>query len=154
MCAKINNPSKVPKTQSSSHPIYRYFYWCDEEGKEAHHPVEWSGNECESAFQGLKERICSPPVLHSPDFNRRFLVQVDASGVGIGAVLAQGESDEEKPVLYLSRKLLPCETRYSTIEKECLAITWALDSHRYVPPDRPLSLNLDPDNEGPKCQSD
>lgn len=70
-------------------------------------------------------------MLQSPDFERRFLVQVDASGVGIGAVLAQGEPGEERPVLYLSRKLLPRETRYSTIEKECLAVKWALDSLRY-----------------------
>ncbi|KAJ8386134.1 hypothetical protein AAFF_G00176420 [Aldrovandia affinis] len=48
--------------------------------------------------------------------------QVDASEMGIGAVLAQGIAEEEQPVLYLSRKLLPRETRYSTIEKECPAI--------------------------------
>lgn len=84
-------------------------------------------------------------MLQSPDFNRRFLVQVEASGVGIGvlAVLAQGESDEERPVLYLSRKLLPCETRYSTIEKECLAIKWALDSLRYYLLGREFDLQTD-----------
>ena len=58
-------------------------------------------------------------------------MEVDASGTRLGAVLAQGERGEERPVLYLSRKLLPRETRYSTIEKECLSIKWALDSLRY-----------------------
>lgn len=61
--------------------------------------------------------MCSAPVLQSPDFNRRFLVQVDASDKGIGAVLAQGTLGAEKPMVFLSRKLLPRGTRYSTIEK-------------------------------------
>lgn len=73
--------------------------------KVASNPVEWS-EECECAFQGLKDRLCSSPVLQSPDFTHRFLVQVDASGVGNGAVLAQGEPGEERHMLYLRRKLL------------------------------------------------
>ena len=110
--------------------------------KLARNPADWS-EECERAFQGLKERLCSSPVLQSPDFERRFLVQVDASGVGLGAVLAQGEAGEERPVLFLSRKLLPHETRYSTIEKECLAIKWALDSLRYYLLGREFDLQAD-----------
>ena len=110
--------------------------------KAARNPVEWN-EECERAFQELKKKLCSSPVLQSPDFKRRFLVQVDASGVGIGAVLAQGEPGEERPVLYLSRKLLPRETRYSTIEKECLAIKWALDSLRYYLLGREFDLQTD-----------
>ncbi len=70
-------------------------------------------------------------------------MQVDASGVGISAVLVQGESGEERPVLYLSRKLLPRETRYSTVEKECLAINWALDSLRYNLLGREFDLQTD-----------
>lgn len=46
-------------------------------------------------------------------------------------MLAQEDIGLEQPILYLSRKLQPWETRYSTIEKECLAIKWALDSLRY-----------------------
>lgn len=110
--------------------------------KSAGNPVDWNG-ACESAFQGLKEKLCTFPVLQSPDFRRRFLVQVDASGVGLGAVLAQGEPGEEHPVLYLSRKLLPRETRYSTIEKECLAVKWALDSLRYYLLGREFDLETD-----------
>lgn len=51
--------------------------------------------------------MCSCPVLKSPDFTKEFVVQVDASVVGIGAVLAQGDAGEERPIAYLSRKLLP-----------------------------------------------
>ncbi len=83
------------------------------------------------------------PVLQSPNYFQRFLVQVDASATGIGAVLAQGSAGEEKPVIFLSRKLLPRETRYSAIEKECLAIKWALDSLRYYLLGREFDLETD-----------
>uniref|UniRef100_A0AAV2KZK7 SCAN box domain-containing protein n=1 Tax=Knipowitschia caucasica TaxID=637954 RepID=A0AAV2KZK7_KNICA len=83
------------------------------------------------------------PVLRSPDFEHRFLVQTDASAVGLGAVLAQGDPGEEHPVLYLSRKLLPRETRYSTVEKEGLAIKWALESLRYYLLGREFDLETD-----------
>ena len=63
--------------------------------------------------------ICSSPVLCSPTFQRCFNVQVDASDIGIGVALVQGDEGEERPLLYLSRKLLP---RESTIEKKCLVI--------------------------------
>lgn len=56
--------------------------------------------------------MCSEPVLQSPDFNQRFQVQVDASYKGIGAVLAQGYTGAEKPVVFLRRKLWPKEARY------------------------------------------
>lgn len=48
--------------------------------------------ECEGAFVALKDLLCQEPILQSPDFSKQFLVQVDASDVGLGAVLAQGES--------------------------------------------------------------
>uniref|UniRef100_A0A3Q1EX45 Gypsy retrotransposon integrase-like protein 1 n=2 Tax=Acanthochromis polyacanthus TaxID=80966 RepID=A0A3Q1EX45_9TELE len=111
-------------------------------GKDRKNPVTWT-NQCETAFQSLKESLCSSPVLQSPDFTKRFLVQVDASAVGIGAVLAQGEPGEERPILYLSRKLLPREVRYSVVEKEGLAIKWALESLRYYLLGREFDLETD-----------
>ncbi|KAK7912922.1 hypothetical protein WMY93_013133 [Mugilogobius chulae] len=110
--------------------------------KNQRNPVNWT-EECEQAFCTLKTMLCSSPVLKSPDFNERFLVQVDASGVGLGAVLAQGNPGEERPILYLSRKLQPRETRYSAIEKEGLAIKWALDSLRYYLLGREFDLETD-----------
>ncbi|XP_067442125.1 uncharacterized protein [Thunnus thynnus] len=57
--------------------------------------------------------------------------QTDASGVGLGAVLLQGGDGNQLPVQYISRKLFAREMRYSTIEKEALAIKWALDTLKY-----------------------
>ncbi len=105
-------------------------------------PIPWT-EDCEAAFKTLKEKMCSSPVLQSPDFTQSFLVQVDASAKGLGAVLVQGTQGNEKPVVYLSRKLLPRETRYSAVEKECLAIKWALESLRYYLLGREFSLETD-----------
>ncbi len=105
-------------------------------------PIPWT-DDCETAFNSLKEKMCSSPVLQSPDFSQRFLVQVDASATGIGAVLAQGSAGEERPVVYLSRKLLPRETRYSAVEKEGLAIKWSLDSLSYYLLGREFDLEMD-----------
>uniref|UniRef100_A0AAV2MN91 SCAN box domain-containing protein n=1 Tax=Knipowitschia caucasica TaxID=637954 RepID=A0AAV2MN91_KNICA len=73
----------------------------------------------------------------SPDSNHA------ASQRGPGAVLAQGDPGEERPVRYLSRKLLPRETRYSTVEKEGLAIKWALESLQYYLLGREFDLETD-----------
>lgn len=68
---------------------------------------------------------------------------MDASASGLGAVLAQEEKGQEQPILYLNRKLLPQNTRYSTIEKEGLAIKWALESLRYYLLGREFDLETD-----------
>ena len=57
------------------------------------------------------------------------MVQTDASKTGVGVVLSQLQEGEEHPVI--SRKLLPREPRHSTVEKECLAIKWALEMLKY-----------------------
>uniref|UniRef100_A0A8C6LCR8 ribonuclease H n=1 Tax=Nothobranchius furzeri TaxID=105023 RepID=A0A8C6LCR8_NOTFU len=92
--------------------------------------VVWT-RESEHAFNDLKNCLCYAPVLQCPDFSLPFTVQTDASGVGLGAVLLQGDGEVQRPVQYISRKLFPKEVKYSTIEKEALAIKWALDSLRY-----------------------
>ena len=98
--------------------------------KNAPHRVCWT-RECEDAFLALKDALCSQPILRSPDFDKKFILQTDASDRGVGAVLSQFDDDErEHPVAYCSRKLLPRVTRYSTVEKECLAIKLATHAFR------------------------
>ena len=98
--------------------------------KSAQIQVQWT-EECDRAFNKLKQQLCSAPVLSSPDFSRPFLLQTDVSERGVGAVLSQrSDQGEDHPIAYLSKKLLPREERYSTIEKECLAIKMATNIFR------------------------
>ncbi|XP_052434931.1 uncharacterized protein LOC127975148 [Carassius gibelio] len=60
-----------------------------------------------------------------------YQIPTDASDRGLGAFLSQDIEGEERPVLYISRKLSKREANYSTIEKECLAIRWAILTLRY-----------------------
>ncbi|KAB5586780.1 hypothetical protein PHYPO_G00005490 [Pangasianodon hypophthalmus] len=60
--------------------------------------VQWS-QEAEQAFNDLKQALKSSPVLRNPDFSLPFIVQTDASGTGLGAVLSQVFDGEEHPVL-------------------------------------------------------
>lgn len=66
-------------------------------------------------------------MLAAPQLDKPFQLQVDASQVGAGAVLLQtGESGIDRPVCYFSRKFNKHQINYSTIEKEALALVWAL----------------------------
>ena len=62
------------------------------------------------------------PVLARPDFSKPFIIQCDASGSALGALLVQLFEDGEHPIIYASRTLTPAERNYSTTEGECLAL--------------------------------
>ena len=78
------------------------------------------------AFERIKNLLCKAPVLWMLNFARPFIVQSDASDVGIGAVLLQEYEDGVFPVMFASKKHLPRERNYSTIERECLAVIFAV----------------------------
>jgi hypothetical protein len=85
------------------------------------------GESQELAFSALKQHVAKPPVLALPEFSRPFILQTDASNTGIGVILLQeGEDGVKHPIAFASKKLLPRERRYSTIERECFAITWGV----------------------------
>ena len=100
--------------------------------------------ECERTFHKLETRLCSEPILRGPDFDKEFIIQTDASEKGIGAVLSQYDHDGmEHLVAFYSRKLLPRETRYSTVEKECLAIKAATHNFRVYLLGRSFTIQTD-----------
>lgn len=88
----------------------------------------WS-DECDQAFDTLKKKFMNPPVLDYPNFdkNNTFHLHTDASGYAIGAVLS---NDNGKPVAYASKTLNKAEQNYPTIEKELLALVWAIRHFR------------------------
>ena len=86
--------------------------------------IKWDAESNES-FQTLKTALTQKPILRLPNFEKQFVLQTDASDSGLGAVLLQEHDGVNMPVMYISRKLNAAETRYSTIERECLALFWA-----------------------------
>ncbi|XP_071486350.1 uncharacterized protein [Diadema antillarum] len=87
--------------------------------------VEW-GNLEQRAFDTLKARLSAPPILHLPNPKLPYILATDASDIGIGAVLMQRIGEGKFPVAYVSRKLSDAERRYAVIERECLALAWAV----------------------------
>lgn len=86
-------------------------------------------DECEDSFEGLKHRLISAPVLAYADFTRPFILEVDASHSGLGAVLSQEQDGRVRPVAYASRGLRPTErnmNNYSSMKLEFLVLKWAL----------------------------
>ena len=68
-------------------------------------------------------------MLSSPDFRKSFILETDASNYSVGAVLSQTDAEElDHQIAYFSHKLLDRERKYSTIEKECLAIKLAVNA--------------------------
>eukprot|EP00112_Aurelia_sp_Birch-Aquarium-sp1_P002833 Seg1313.12 transcript_id=Seg1313.12/GoldUCD/mRNA.D3Y31 product="Retrovirus-related Pol polyprotein from transposon 17.6" pseudo=true protein_id=Seg1313.12/GoldUCD/D3Y31 len=87
--------------------------------------VEWNDAH-EKAYGTLKKMTVTKPVLRLPEITKPFVLRTDASNTGIGAVLLQDHDGKLFPVSYPSKKLLEREKAYSTIEKECFAIVWAI----------------------------
>jgi hypothetical protein len=90
---------------------------------------EWTVEQ-ENAFQQLKGKLTSKPILQYPDFTREFILTTDASNHGLGAVLSQGEIGKDLPIAYASRNLNSAEKNYTTSEKELLAIVWGIKHFR------------------------
>ena len=85
-----------------------------------------------SAFEELKEKLTTSPVLAYPSFDQDFVLETDASISGLGAVLAQVQSDSKlHPITYASRSLPPPEKNYSVTELETLAVVWAMSHFHY-----------------------
>jgi hypothetical protein len=95
-------------------------------------PFEWTEIQ-EKSFQMLKRYLITAPILRYPNFNQPFYLHTDASGTGLGAVLAQKEGKQEYAIAYASRSLTKPERNYSTTEQECLAVIWAVEHfHQYL----------------------
>ena len=88
---------------------------------EKSYPFHWT-NECASAFGELRQRLVSAPVLAFPDFRQPFILDTDASDVGMGAVLSQVLDGQERVIAYASRTLSKPERRYCVTRRELLAV--------------------------------
>ena len=90
---------------------------------------EWTTKHQE-AFDALKEALSTAPVLGYPDFSREFILEIDASLNGLGAVLSQqGKDGQIRVIAYVRHSLRPSERsmrNYSSAKLELLALKWAV----------------------------
>ena len=89
----------------------------------------WNGRE-QQAFDKLKTICSSYPVLRTPDWSRQFILETDASGFALGAVLMQEFDDGIHPVAFNSRSLLPAERNYDAHDKELAGVVFGFKCGR------------------------
>lgn len=85
----------------------------------------WSP-ECQIAFDKLKQLLVQAPTLAFPDASQPYTLYTDASDQCVGALLTQGQGEDEHNIHYLSHKLSDTQKRWPVIEKEAYAIVYAL----------------------------
>ncbi|XP_077944044.1 uncharacterized protein LOC144388217 [Gasterosteus aculeatus] len=91
-------------------------------------PEHWK-EELKDCFETLKTKLTNAPVLAYADFSLPFILEVDASYGGLGAVLSQEQNGKVRPIAYASRGLKPTErnmANYSSMKLEFLALKWAM----------------------------
>ena len=91
---------------------------------------KWTDRQRE-AWKDLKAELSNPDFLASPKDGLKKKIMSDASNYGLGAVLLQEEEGQWRPIGFISKKLKGAEINYTTTEKECLAVVFALQKFRH-----------------------
>ena len=104
-------------------------------------PWKWTP-ACDKAFQTIKRILSKEVLLSYPDFNLPFDIHTDASDVQLGAVISQNNH----PIAFYSRKLNPAQTRYTTTERELLAIVETLKEFRNILLGQQITIHTDHKN--------
>ncbi|GJW86434.1 putative nucleotidyltransferase, ribonuclease H [Tanacetum coccineum] len=86
--------------------------------------------ECNKAFETLKEKLTNAPIMVSPNWSLPFELMCDASDFAVGAVLGQREEKHFRPIHFASKTLNSAQQNYTVTEKELLAIVFAFDKFR------------------------
>jgi hypothetical protein len=117
--------------------------------------IEWHWDgEQQDAFEQLRQRMISKPILTHPDHTKTFYVQTDASAYGVGAVLSQeGEATGQAkprrhPIAFFSATFTPAERNYDIYEREFLAVKKAIEHWRayLIWTEKPFIIETDHEN--------
>lgn len=84
-------------------------------------------DECQKAFDALKESLTIAPIMQSPQWDIPFEIMTDASDYALGAVLGQRVNNMPSMIYYASRTLNDAQKNYTTTKKELLTVVFALD---------------------------
>jgi hypothetical protein len=106
----------------------------------------WKGwtTSMNDAFEELKRRLTSAPIFLSfPDDTSPLVLAIDASGEGMGGVLRQNSPDGIRVIKYVSKKFNSAQKRYSTTERECLAMVWCIQKLKEYLWGRPFEVETD-----------
>ncbi|RVW60925.1 Retrovirus-related Pol polyprotein from transposon 17.6 [Vitis vinifera] len=108
-------------------------------------PTVWN-DDCQFAFEKIKEYLLSPPVLVPPTPGRPLLLYLSVSDMALGCMLAQiDDLGKERAIYYLSKRMLEYEMKYVMIERLCLALVWATRRLRhYMTEYSTFDIPLDP----------
>ncbi|CAF4150636.1 unnamed protein product, partial [Adineta steineri] len=93
------------------------------------HHLQWS-EQCTEAFNIMKGKLTTAPIMNTPNFEQSFILEVDACEYGLGAVLTQEYDNKKYVIAYASRTLSAIERKYGATEREALAIVWATKHFR------------------------
>ena len=88
------------------------------------------GTQQQNAFEELKSRLTTTPILAMPTDDDMFILDTDCSDKAAGAVLSQIQNGVERPIAYASRSLNNAEKAYCTARKELLAVVYGLKQYR------------------------
>ena len=106
-------------------------------------PFQW-GKSQQVAFDTLKDKLCSMPVLQYPSFSKVMRLETDASGLSIGSILSQPDDEgKNHPVAYAGRGLTPAEKNYDVTGRELLAVVWSYVHFRVYLEGREFELVTD-----------
>ena len=90
----------------------------------------WNSNY-QIAFQILKEKLSTTPILRGPDWKLPFDMSTDASDTSVGGVLVQKEESQTYAIYFISKSLTPVELNYTTKDKEMLAVIHSVNKFRH-----------------------
>ncbi|XP_058075961.1 uncharacterized protein LOC131224683 [Magnolia sinica] len=89
-----------------------------------HKKVEWT-SECEQAFQQLKQYLCSPPLLSKPEEGEPLFLYIAVSASAVSSALIREVGEKQHPVYYVSKAMVPIETRHPALEKLTLSLVFS-----------------------------